>query len=89
MADLAVGCWQSPERPLGQFAGRGERRSPADSLTQRAKQPSVGGDVVAFSTASGRQRELPPMWAPRTMRQLGAGLYIGGRFVEEEYGQIL
>ena len=39
----------------------GERQSPVDSLAQRSKQLSVGGDVVVLSTTFGRQRELPTM----------------------------
>ena len=33
--------------------------------------------MVVFSTASGRQRELPMMWPVQTMHQLGVGPHAG------------
>ena len=67
----------------------GDRKSPADPSAQRAKLRSAGGDMAAFSPASGMKRELPTMWPPRTTRQLGVGPSLGGRIVEEKYGRIL
>ena len=65
-----------------------DRKSAAGSLAQRAKQPSAGGDMAAFSPASGTQRELPTIGYPRAIRQLGGGPLLDGRIVEEKYGQI-
>ena len=67
----------------------GDCKSPADSLAQRAKKPSAGGDMAAFSPVSGLQRELPPRWSPGTIDEFHVGPHLAGRVAREEYGQIL
>ena len=58
--------------------------SQLESLAQRAKQPSSGGNMVAYPSKSSAQSELPPTWSPRTMRSRGAGPFVNGSVVEEE-----
>ena len=58
-------------------------KSQMESLAQRAKQPSPGGHMEGYSSKSTSQRELPPMWSPRTMRVRGVGPSVNGSVVED------
>ena len=57
-------------------------KSQLESLSQRHKLPSAGGDMAACSSKSGAKRDLLPSWSPRTMR-------IAAGSNGDEYGQIL
>ena len=50
-----------------------ERGSTLDSLSQRAKKPSAGGDVAANSSSAGRPCSMPPAHTPRTAAQMCSG----------------
>ena len=65
------------------------RGSAWDSLPQRAKKPSAGGDVAAYSPSDGRPRGLSVMWSPSTAAELRAGPMVPGNVEGQRYGQIL
>ena len=62
-------------------------KSQLESLSQRLKQPSAGGDMAVYSSNTGAKRDLPPLWSPRTMRVHGVGPSVTVS-ADEEYGQI-
>ena len=61
---------------------------PADSLPQRAKQPSSSGATVASSSTSGSPWELPAFWSSETMGQPNVGPSFSAPQAEEKYEQI-
>ena len=63
-------------------------KSHLESLPQRPKQSSAGGDMMVYSSKSGAKRDLLPLWSPRTMRNHGAAPSVNGSN-DDEYGQIL
>ena len=65
-----------------------ELKSQLESLPQRPKQQSAGGDMVVYSSRSGARRDLPPLWSPQTMHFRGVGPSVNGS-IDGEYGQIL
>ena len=65
------------------------RGSALDSPPQRARRPSAGVDVAAYSSSDGRVRSLPSMWSPRLAASSCPGTAVPGNVEDQEYGQIL
>ena len=57
-------------------------KSSTESLPQRAKQPSVGGNMAVYSSETSAQLDMPPMWTPRSIRARGAGPFANGDIAE-------
>ena len=70
------------------LANADKLKFPLESLSQRPKQPSAGGNVAKYSSKSGAKRDLLPRRPPRTMRIHGAVPSVNGSN-DDEYGQIL
>ena len=58
---------------FGTLAKAGKCRAPLGSLPQRAKHPSSGGSMAAYSSTSGFPRELELMWREESMVSFKAG----------------
>ena len=57
---------------------------PLESLPQRAKQKSAGGNMVAISPKNSMPRDVNPMWPSSAVRSSNVGPLVGGRVVNEE-----
>ena len=67
-----------------------DARGPAsDSLPQRARGPSAGGDMAAFSSSDGRARGLPSLRTPKVAAEQRAGATLAIAVGDEKYDQIL
>ena len=53
---------------LGRMSGIDESGDSQESLSQRARQPSAGGQMVVYSSRSGMQRAANPMRPESTAR---------------------
>ena len=58
--------------------------NPLESLSQRAKQKSAGGPMVADSSKNSTPREVSPTWSPSTARSRKVGPLVNGRIADEE-----
>ena len=65
------------------------RGSASDSPPLRAKVPSAGGDMTAYSSSDGRVRSLPPLWAPVASAKQCAGAMSSSAIEDQKYDQIL
>ena len=69
---------------LASFAEVDMSDDPAESFSQRAKQKSAGGVMIAYSPKDNAQRRSNPMWSPKTMRSRRVGPSADGLILREE-----
>ena len=56
---------------------------PSESLPQRAKQKSAGGQAAVYASKNSPQRAANPMWPSSTARARKVGPLVDGRIVAE------